>query len=135
MRWYLTALKKYAVFSGRARRSEFWYFELFNILLPLGGALVLEVLLILVGTKPDDASTIAIGLYDLWFLAMLLPHWGVTVRRLHDTGRTGWWTLITLIPLIGPIILLIFLCEDSQPDTNQWGSNPKTTTDAAPALA
>ncbi len=112
MSWYLQVLKKYAVFGGRARRMEYWYFMLFNIII----AAALSWIDNLVGTY------VLSGLYSL---AVLLPEIGVGVRRLHDTGRSGWWLLIGLIPLIGTIILIIYFVYDSQEGTNQYGPSPK----------
>ena len=119
MNWYLSALKKYAVFTGRARRREYWFFQLINGLILIA--------LIFVEHKPGTVSLRpSLGfLSGLFVLAMFLPSLGVLVRRLHDTGRSGWWFLIGLIPLVGPIILLVFTLLDSQPGTNQYGPNPK----------
>lgn len=113
MHWYLEVLKKYAVFTGRARRREYWMFFLVNFIVGLVLAVIGRVL---------DLEI----LQYLYSLAVLLPGLGVSVRRLHDTGRSGWWLLISLVPLIGAIVLLVFLVSDSQPDTNQYGPNPKT---------
>jgi len=111
MHWYLKALKQYAVFSGRARRSEYWFFALFSFLI----SLVLMILDVVAG----------IGFLGLLYsLATLLPGLGVTIRRLHDTGRSGWWLLIGLVPL-GFIVLIVFAVQDSQPNANQYGANPK----------
>ena len=112
------ALKKYAVFSGRARRKEYWLFMLF----------VWIVYIVLAGI---GAAIHAPYLVGLAFVAFLLPAWGAAVRRLHDTGRSGWWLLIGLIPLIGSITLLVFYCSDGEPGANKYGPNPKE----APALA
>lgn len=121
MNWYLEALIKYATFKGRARRKEYWLFTLFNFL-------ILFILLIF------DSLIGAQGvLFILYFLATLLPNLAVTVRRLHDIGKSGWWILISIIPIIGGIVLVIFMCTDSQSgnsfdDTtgrNQYGGNPK----------
>ena len=112
MSWYLLVLKKYAVFSGRARRKEYWYFVLFNFII----GIVLSLIDIFWGFPV---------LYWLYSLAVLLPYLGVSIRRLHDTGRSGWWLLIGLIPLIGAIILLIYMVSDSQEGTNQYGPSPK----------
>ena len=112
MSWYLLVLKKYAVFSGRARRKEIWYFILFDFIF----AFLLGLIDSLIGIYV---------LSSLYSLAVLLPSLGVSIRRLHDTGRTGWWIFIGLIPLIGAIILLIFFVTDSQPGTNQYGPSPK----------
>jgi uncharacterized membrane protein YhaH (DUF805 family) len=119
MNWYLGALKKYADFSGRARRREYWFFVLFNIII----SIVLTICDVFVGTYSAAASIgILTGIYTL---AVLIPGIAVTVRRLHDTGRSGWWVLIILVPLIGAIVLLIFMVIDSQPGTNAYGSSPK----------
>jgi uncharacterized membrane protein YhaH (DUF805 family) len=118
--WYLEVLKKYAVFDGRARRQEYWMFILFNIIITA----VLALIDSLIGTVIRQAGFgLLQGLYDL---AVLIPSIAVTVRRLHDTGRTGWWILIGLIPVIGGIVLLIFMLLDSEPGENQYGPNPKT---------
>ena len=114
--WYLEVLKKYAVFSGRARRKEYWIFLLFNIII----GLVLGGIAWLAG-GPDVLGSI-------YGLVVLIPGIAVSVRRLHDTDRSGWWLLIGLIPLIGTIVLLVFMAQDSQPGANQYGPNPKTAT-------
>jgi uncharacterized membrane protein YhaH (DUF805 family) len=113
MEWYLKVLKNYVGFQGRARRKEYWMFVLFNIIV----SIVLTILELIV-SLPSVLS----GLYSL---AILLPSLAVGVRRLHDTGRSGWWLLIGLIPLVGAIILLVFACQDSQENDNQYGPNPK----------
>jgi len=113
MNWYLEVLKKYAVFSGRARRKEYWMFFLFNIII----ALVLGFIEGLVG-GPGIIGT-------LYSLAVLIPGIAVSIRRLHDIGRSGWWLLICLIPIIGPIVVLVFMAQDSKPGDNQYGQNPK----------
>ena len=118
MHWYLQVLKKYAVFDGRAPRKEYWYFFLFNIIIEL----VLSFIEGLAGIAPEvDYSVLAL----IYGLAVLVPGIGVGIRRLHDTGRSGWWLLISLIPFIGAIILLILMAGDSQEGTNQYGPSPK----------
>ncbi len=119
MNLYITALKKYAVFDGRARRKEYWMFTLFYIIFFIV-AMVLDVLL---GTDSGDLGFISIS--GLYMLALLLPSWAVTVRRLHDVGKSGWWIFIKLVPIIGEILLFILLVTDSQPGENQYGPNPK----------
>jgi uncharacterized membrane protein YhaH (DUF805 family) len=118
MEWYLKVLKQYAVFTGRARRKEYWMFVLFNII----AVLVLAWVDGLTGTlNPMTGYGLLSGLYSL---AVLLPAIGVSIRRLHDTGRSGWWLLLAFIPLVN-LILLVFMVFDSQPGDNQYGPNPK----------
>jgi uncharacterized membrane protein YhaH (DUF805 family) len=118
MNWYFEVLKKYAVFSGRARRTEFWMFTLISALITFVLALIDGFLRI----TPEGRLSLLAGLYNL---AVLLPSSGVSVRRLHDTGRSGWWSLIGAIPVLGWVVLLVFLAQDSQPGANQFGPNPK----------
>jgi len=119
MNWYVIPLKKFADFSGRAQRSEYWYFILFNFLISAG----LTFIDLIIGTI--DLNT-GMGLFSgIFSLAILVPSISVGVRRLHDIDRSGWWMLLALIPVIGAIILIIFFALDSQPDTNRFGSNPK----------
>lgn len=113
MDWFLLALKQYGTFSGRARRKEYWYFVLFY-------------LMVLIGLSLLDAL-LGFGLLSTVFvLAMLLPNIAVGVRRLHDTGRSGWWLLIGMVPLLG-LVLIYFLVLDSEPGDNPYGPNPKAT--------
>ncbi|ANP48711.1 uncharacterized membrane protein YhaH (DUF805 family) [Streptomyces griseochromogenes] len=112
MSWFIEALKKYAVFSGRARRKEYWLFFLF--------AYITYIVFAGIG-----AAAHAVYLVAIPALAFLLPGLAVTVRRLHDTGRSGWMILLGLIPLVGPIILLVFYCSDSAAGANKYGPNPK----------
>ena len=114
MNWYLAVLKKYADFKGRARRKELWMFVLFNLII----AIVLGVVDTMIG-MPGVLG----GIYAL---AVLIPSLAVGARRLHDIGRTGWWQLIGLVPVIGVIVLIIFYVMDSNPGDNQYGPNPKT---------
>lgn len=135
---YLNVIRNhYADFRGRARRREYWTFYLINTLI----SVVLSLpSLVQVVTAPDPEtvtpsglallSLIAAGLYSLF---MLIPSLAVSVRRLHDTGRSGWWYLINFVPLVGGLILLIFLVLDSQPGANRWGPNPKGQTANAAA--
>ncbi|PHV11016.1 DUF805 domain-containing protein [Chitinimonas sp. BJB300] len=118
MNSYLEVLKKYAVFSGRARRKEFWMFILFNIIIGFALGLIERL-----AHLPNIHGT---GILTLIYnLAILLPFIAVTVRRLHDIDRSGWWSLMLLIPFIGMIVLIIFAIQDSTPDENQYGPNPK----------
>ncbi|MCB1044125.1 MAG: DUF805 domain-containing protein [Acidobacteria bacterium] len=113
MNWYLDVIKKYAVFTGRARRKEYWMFVLFNIII----AFVLGFVEGLVGGPGALAM--------LYSLAVLIPGIAVGIRRLHDTDRSGWWLLIGLVPIVGGLILLYFMVIDGTPGSNQYGPNPK----------
>lgn len=115
MNWYLEVLKKYATFDGRATRSEFWYFVLFNIIF----SIVCGILDAIIGSKVG-----IIGL--IYSLAVLLPSIAVATRRLHDINKSGWWQLIVLIPIIGAIVLIIWAVKDSMSGTNRYGDNPKS---------
>ena len=118
MKWYLHALRKYAAFKGRARRREYWIFELMNAAI----ALALFVLAVQLGKA---GYPYFLSLPFLYIVATVIPSLSSLIRRLHDTGRSGWWFWINLIPLFGPISLLIFTVEDSQPGENRYGPNPK----------
>jgi len=119
MNWYLKVLKEYDDFNGRARRKEYWMFILFNIIFAVI-ALILDFILVIaiegIGYGP---------LYGLYALAMLIPGLAVSIRRLHDVGKSGWMILIYLIPLIGAIWLFVLMVTDSNPGENQYGANPK----------
>lgn len=109
-----SVFSNYANFSGRARRSEYWYFTLLNILVAgLGSGL----------TVATDGKLSFVS--AIWSLAVLIPGLAVTVRRLHDVGKSGWYMFMALIPLVGGIILLVAEATDSQPGYNQYGPNPK----------
>jgi len=119
MNWYLQALKKYAVFEGRARRKEFWYFILFYFII----GIVLGYIDLMVGTFNEGWG---LGILSgLFLLAMIIPDIAVTVRRLHDTDRSGWWWLIAFIPIIGAIWLIVLLVLDGTAGQNQYGPDPK----------
>jgi uncharacterized membrane protein YhaH (DUF805 family) len=118
--WAIEAFKKYAVFRGRSRRKEYWYFVLFTLII----SVALSIVDVLIGTWYPSSS---IGLLSgIFSLAILIPSIAVSVRRLHDIGRTGWWVLIGLVPIIGPIVLIVFAIMDSESGGNQYGANPKT---------
>ena len=121
MNWYFEVLNKCAVFSGRARRKEYWMFALFNLII----CIVLGVIEAIAGIAPEGDQSVLAGIYSL---AVLIPAIAVSVRRLHDTNHSGPWLLIALVPLIGPIILLVFMVQDSQQGDNQCGPNPKAGT-------
>ena len=108
MNWYLVVLKKYAEFSGRARRKEYWMFILFNIIISFVISFVMGFL----------SATLGRATSTIYSLAVVLPSIAVAIRRMHDTGRSGWWILC-------PIANIVFLCLDSEPGSNKYGPNPK----------
>ena len=119
MGWYIEALKKYAVFGGRSRRKEYWYFVLFSVIV----SLVLSAIDALLGTFSSSTNVGLLG--GIYGLAIIVPSIAVSVRRLHDTDRTGWWILINLVPIVGSIVLLVFYVLDGTPGQNRFGPNPK----------
>ena len=128
MNWYLQAFKKYTVFAGRSRRKEYWFFVLFNILV----SLALAIVDYFTGTYNARYGMGLLG--GLYTLAVLIPAIAVTVRRLHDTGRSGWWFLIVLVPIVRGIVLLVFMVLDSQPGENAYGPSPKADQPIAAAV-
>jgi uncharacterized membrane protein YhaH (DUF805 family) len=122
MNWYLHVLKNYAQFNGRARRTEYWMFALLNLIFAAVALII------------DNVAGIAIDhlfygpLYILYMLAVFIPGLAVSVRRLHDVGKSGLWILIAFIPIIGAIWLLVLMVTDSIPGENQYGPNPKEVT-------
>jgi uncharacterized membrane protein YhaH (DUF805 family) len=117
MKYYLKALKNYANFSGRARRKEYWLFTLYNIIIYVA----LVILGAMVGFLPGGAE----GVFGAFYMVgVLIPALAVSVRRLHDTGRSGWWFLLNFVPF-GAIVVLVFLVQDSNPASNKFGKNPK----------
>lgn len=133
MQWYLKALRQYADFGGRARRTEFWMFVLVN--------LIISVVLGIVDTVTGTANAYAMGgaasfspgvLGSIYGLAVLIPSIAVTVRRLHDTDRSGWWILIQLIPVVGTIVMLVFVCLEGTRGPNRFGADPKLETAEGP---
>ena len=119
MNWYLKALNQYADFNGRARRKEYWMFFLFNMIF----AALASLIDYSAGTvNYESGSGVFQGIYSL---VVLIPGLAVTVRRLHDVGKSGWMLLLALIPLIGAIWLLVLFATNSKEGANKWGENPK----------
>ena len=112
MEHYMNALRSYADFSGRNRRKAFWMFMLINIIFSLLTSVI-------------DGITNTMFVSTIYSLALLIPQLSAGARRLHDTNRSGWWQLLWLVPVIGWIILIIFLAQDSQEGENDHGANPK----------
>ena len=111
MKWYINAWKKYAEFSGRAHRTEYWMFFFYNFIISLGLTIV-EVIL-MQGTNTDQSI-----LGNIYSLAVLVPSLAVGIRRMHDTDHSGWW-------LIVPIVNLVFLCTKGNASDNRFGSRPR----------
>ena len=114
-----SVLSKYATFSGRARRSEYWWYVLFYAILAILASIIDSAM----GTDPGRTGIVG----TILGLALLLPSIAVSVRRLHDTGRSGWWLLLALVPIVGAIVLIVWYCQDSHGD-NQYGPSPKAAT-------
>lgn len=125
----LMPLKRYADFSGRSRRKEYWMFVLFQVLLVIPFVLVLGLSGSLEeGSEPGGFAMLLAGLLGLIFLGLFIPSLAVQVRRLHDTDRSGWWILLGIIPFvnyIGFIVLLVFYCLDGSKGENRFGADPK----------
>lgn len=125
MDWMLMPLLRYADFSGRSQRMEYWLFTLFY-------ALVIVVLLgfaILFGSPAGEERTLAenyfLAVTGLWVLGTIIPSIAVTVRRLHDQDKSGWYYFISFVPYVGGIVMLIFMCLDGTSGPNRYGPDPK----------
>jgi len=116
MNWYVEALQKYAQFSGRSRRMEYWMFTLFNVLIIIGLAFLMAMM--------DKAGTIPLLLLGMYCVGIIIPALSVAIRRLHDTGRSGWWILLGVVPF-GGIVLLIFYLMPGESGDNAYGPDPK----------
>jgi uncharacterized membrane protein YhaH (DUF805 family) len=118
MNWYLKVLRQYTDFNGRARRTEYWMFVLFNLIFAFIAIFIDNIL---------NISIEGVGygpIYSLYSLIVIIPGLAVTIRRLHDVGKSGWMLLIAFIPVIGVIWLFVLLCTESQININKWGENP-----------
>ena len=113
MQWFIKAIKNYAGFSGRSSRAEYGYFML--------GYFLIVVILATIENRTTQTNLLT----GVVWLALLIPSLAVSVRRLHDTGRSGWWLLISLVPLVRGIVLIAFTLQNSQPGNNRYGPNPK----------
>jgi uncharacterized membrane protein YhaH (DUF805 family) len=129
---YIDVLKKYADVTGRARRREFWLFFLANlIIIGIPYFLLMVIIAAAIENGGDEVTALNIIIpiiylvLFLYQLAIFLPNICVGVRRLHDIGRSGWWLLVHFVPFIGPIILIVWFAQDSEPDSNQYGPYPK----------
>lgn len=124
MNWYLKVIKSAFDFNSRARRKEYWMFFLFNMIISIALMLIENTTGL---SNPEQGFGMISGLYSL---AMVIPSLAVCVRRLHDTNKSGWYILISLIPLVGPILLLVRLVKDGDLGENKYGPNPKATPEA-----
>ena len=125
----MKVLKNYVGFSGRARRKEYWMFVLFNIIFAVA-AMILDNVLGLASKQTGYGP-----IYGLYILAILLPSIAVTTRRLHDIGKSGWWQLLGLIPLIGAIVLIVWAAKEGDHGDNAYGPDPKAGEGAAATVA
>lgn len=132
--WLECFTKHYADFSGRARRSEYWGTVLFNGLIQAGLSIILSIVATILFSSIEINGEVTfsplffllpdIPIY-IYGLVWLLPGLAVAVRRLHDIGKSGWNLLWILLPIVGAIMLIYWYCQDSQPEENKWGANPK----------
>mgnify|MGYP000877829159 FL=1 len=126
MKYYLDVIKKYVKFDGRARRKEYWMFVLFNAIFGIVASLLDNLLGLNFSSEYSSYASVSTGIIaSVYSLAVFLPTLAVGVRRLHDIGKSGWWLLICLVPLAGPIWLLVLMVTDGVVGENQYGSDPK----------
>jgi len=129
MSWYLDVLKKYAQFSGRARRKEYWMFVLFNsivmVCISVAGSVIGSVL---------KMPVVLFALMVVYALFVFIPSIALVIRRLHDINKSGWAIFYNFIPAVGPFIFLYFMVKDSQSGDNQYGPNPKETSNVTVAV-
>ncbi|MBB4606893.1 uncharacterized membrane protein YhaH (DUF805 family) [Xanthomonas arboricola] len=127
MEWMLLPLKRYADFNGRSRRKEYWMFMLLQaiVLLVLGGLFGIAAALMGGENGPGALAWLVAAVIGIVVLALIVPSIAVTVRRLHDQGKSGWFYLISLVPYVGGFIVLVFMCLEGTPGPNEYGENPK----------
>lgn len=117
MEWMILPFRRFAEFTGRSRRQEFWMFTLFSIIAAIAAALIDFMF----GFAPEENGPLGIVVS----LVFLVPSISVSIRRLHDVARTGWWLLLVLVPIIGWIVLIVWNCTDGTRGTNRFGPDPK----------
>lgn len=130
MEWMILPLKRYADFSGRSQRKEYWMFAILQTLLIVVPFFILGLSGSLDNSSPEPTgfALILFGVLGICFLGLIIPSLAVQVRRLHDTNRSGWWVLLGIIPIvsyIGFFVLLIFFCLDGTKGDNRYGADPK----------
>jgi uncharacterized membrane protein YhaH (DUF805 family) len=111
--WKRVVLERYAQFTGRSRRAEFWWYALAGLIIGIAFNILIAI------------SSFFWVIYAIYGLAVLIPGLAVGVRRLHDTDKSGWWLLIALVPLVGIIVLIVFWATDGTPGPNQYGASEK----------
>lgn len=122
MDWFLTVVQDhYADFDGRARRKEYWMFYLVSVGIIFGVAILTAIL----GAISESLAYVGVAAYVIAALGLMVPSIAVVVRRLHDTGRSGWWYFIALVPLVGGLVLLYFLVIEGDSGPNMYGPDPK----------
>ena len=127
MNYYLHVLQNFNNFSGRARRKEYWMYSLFQGVIGFSLYLISFIFFTnILDYSNEKGLYSSLLLFVIFLMLHFIPNIAITVRRLHDTGKSGWWYLLSLIPYIGPFILFIFLVLDSSEEENQWGVNPKS---------
>jgi uncharacterized membrane protein YhaH (DUF805 family) len=115
MHWYTDVIRRYADFDGRSGRPEFWWYQLFNLIVYI---VVVAIVSVVAGFSTGQLAA------DLYSLAVLLPGLGVGIRRLHDINRSGWWLVLGIIPIVGAIVLIVFAATAGTPGPNRYGAPP-----------
>ncbi|MFO3704003.1 DUF805 domain-containing protein [Xanthomonas codiaei] len=127
MEWMLLPLKRYADFQGRSRRKEYWMFMLLQVIVlaVLGTLFAIAVAVMGNDGGPGPLAWLVGAVIVIVVLALIVPSIAVTVRRLHDQNKSGWYYLISFVPYVGGLIVLVFMCLEGTPGQNQYGESPK----------
>ncbi|KQR18411.1 MULTISPECIES: DUF805 domain-containing protein [Xanthomonas] len=127
MEWMLLPLKRYADFEGRSRRKEYWMFMLLQVIVLVVLGIMFGIAAAVMGGEngPGPLAWVVGAIMAIFVLALIVPSIAVTVRRLHDQGKSGWFYLISFVPYVGGFVVLVFMCLDGTPGPNQYGESPK----------
>ncbi|MCC4631883.1 DUF805 domain-containing protein [Xanthomonas dyei] len=127
MEWMLLPLKRYADFEGRSRRKEYWMFMLLQVIVLVVLGIMFGIAAAVMGGEngPGPLAWVVGAIMAIFVLALIVPSIAVTVRRLHDQGKSGWFYLISFVPYVGGFIVLVFMCLEGTPGPNQYGESPK----------